>query len=122
MYRPFGRRRSAPLTPVRKKDFHRKKKILARTRPGKHREAGLLRATFFEKTEKQNMRAGVMGVANSPLPERTVRLSYGGERVFDRKAASSTIGAHICLFLWHVEHLSVKCRRDYHVGAIAVPF
>ena len=58
------------------------------------------------------------GAASNP----TIRLSYDGERVFDRKAASSTIGAHICLFLWHVEHLSVKCRRVYHIGAIAVPF
>ena len=34
-----------------------------------------------------------------------LRFSLYRERVFDRKAASSTIGAHICLFLRHVEHL-----------------
>ena len=35
-----------------------------------------------------------------------IRFSFYGERVFARKAASSTIGAHICLFLWHVDHLT----------------
>jgi hypothetical protein len=36
-----------------------------------------------------------------------LRFSFYGERVFARKAASSTIGAHICLFLWHVDHLTI---------------
>ena len=35
-----------------------------------------------------------------------MRFSFHGERVFDRKAASSTIGAHVRLFLWHVEHIT----------------
>ena len=28
----------------------------------------------------------------------------------------------ICLFLWHVEHLSMEWRRVYYIGAIAAPF
>ena len=56
------------------------------------------------------------------LHSKFMRFSFYGERVFDRKAASSTIGAHICLFLWHVEHLSMEWRRVYHIGAIAAPF
>ena len=47
--------------------------------------------------------------SNAPLPCHAsfyIQFSFYGERVFAGKQASSTIGAHISLFLWHVDHLT----------------
>ena len=66
-------------------------------RPTQRTENTLLHRVGFSPRTKSVFDAYSAAFSNA-FPIFPIRFSFHGERVFDRKAASSTIGAHICLF------------------------